>query len=115
MKHTIILAVLSALLSGCASSSIQTPSGHYEPRPRLAPASRVGDLLTLLEGCVIVADDGQPLGVITQNEFASNSLLNEYGKYGNKYSSTSIFNEYGTYGGEYSRLSPFNEFTTPAF
>ena len=70
------------------------------------------DLLTLLEGCVIVANDGQFLGKITTNEFDSKSLLNDYGEYGNPYSSTSIFNKYNNYGNEYSSLSPFNDYTT---
>ncbi len=60
---------------------------------------------------MIVAEDGQVLGLITSNAYNSDSFLNEFGRYGGKYSATSIWNEYGQYGGEYSRLSPFNPYT----
>lgn len=65
-----------------------------------------------LQGSIIIADDGQPLGRITTNEFDQSSLLNEFGKYGSEFSSTSIFNKFGTYGSEFSQFSPFNKFTT---
>jgi hypothetical protein len=64
-----------------------------------------------LEGTIIIADDGQLLGVITTNEFNSNSIINEFGKYGNKFNANSIFNEFGKYGNVFSSLSPFNQFT----
>jgi hypothetical protein len=70
------------------------------------------DLVMALEGAVIVAHDGQPLGTITQNEVAANSILNEVGRYGSEVSSVSIFNPVGRYGSEVSSLSPFNEFAT---
>jgi hypothetical protein len=81
------------------------------PQP-LSGRDESPDLLTLLEGCVIVANDGQFLGKITTNQFDSKSIINEYGEYGNPYSSTSIFNKYNNYGNEYSSLSPFNDYTT---
>lgn len=120
MKPIVLLAALSVLLGGCAAPPVQAPASYQQPqqhepgpqRPRAVPTTSVADLLTLLEGCVIVAEDGQALGVITQNEFAANSLLNEFGKYGSEFSLTSIFNEFGKYGSEFSRLSPFNEFTS---
>ena len=76
----------------------------------ISPAAS-SDLLTLLEGCIVVANDGQPLGMITTNSLVPNSLLNEFGKYGSEFSPTSIFNQFGKYGGEFSPLSPYNEFT----
>jgi hypothetical protein len=60
----------------------------------------------------IVANDGQYLGKLTTNTFDSDSILNEFGPYGNEYSPTSIFNEYSTYGSEFSSDSPFNEYST---
>jgi hypothetical protein len=68
--------------------------------------------LDALEGASIVANDGQFLGIISQNHFKDTSISNEFGKYGSKFSSTSIFNEFGKYGGEFSSLSPFNQFTS---
>lgn len=125
-----------ALLSGCASlkdpglwqamsqsgSQFQYP-GVYQPQtfsyappaavvpfPNQAPtaATAIDDLVTRLEGSVIIAEDGQFLGRITTNDFASDSILNEYGRYGSEVSLVSIFNTYAKYGNEYSRLSPFN-------
>ncbi len=120
MKLIIQLALLSILFTGCAGPSVRSPTGYQQPqqyapkpqRQRSVPATGGVDLLTLLEGCVVVANDGQPLGVITQNEFAANSILNEFGKYGSEFSATSIFNQFGKYGSEFSQLSPFNEFTS---
>lgn len=60
----------------------------------------------------IIAEDGQFLGKLTNNEYDTDSLLNEYGPYGSEYSPTSIFNEYGNYGSEFSALSPFNEYSS---
>jgi hypothetical protein len=118
------LLLPTLLIAGCAAPSNHAPTSTYAPQPleqRERPvrdveplrqrAATSDDVLTSLEGCVIVANDGQPLGVITQNEFAANSILNEFGKYGSEFSATSIFNQFGKYGGEFSRLSPFNQFT----
>jgi hypothetical protein len=46
-------------------------------------------------------DDGQPLGVITQNELAANPILNEFGKNGSEFGGFSIFNQFGKYGSEF--------------
>ncbi len=43
--------------------------------------------------CIVVAQDGQPLGVISTNAFDSDSLANPYGTYGSKYGLNSIWNE----------------------
>ena len=75
-------------------------------------ASLAQSSLDALEGASIVANDGQFLGIISQNKFKDTSISNEFGKYGGKFSSTSIFNEFGKYGGEFSLLSPFNQFTS---
>lgn len=123
------IALEFLLLAGCVAPERQTPTTSTSPRtirPRSLPEGHdqaevqgrtggratAGDLLALLEGSRILADDGQFLGVITQNQFSSDSILNEFGRYGSEFSTTSIFNEFGRYGGEFSRLSPFNEFTT---
>ena len=65
-----------------------------------------------LEGCRIVADDGEFLGIISKNAIDAKSILNEIGKYGSQISSVSIFNTIGKYGSEISSLSPFNEITS---
>jgi hypothetical protein len=52
------------------------------------------------------------LGKLNANDYDSESIWNEYGKYGNSYNSNSIWNEYGRYGNEYSQYSPFNEYAS---
>lgn len=114
MKLPIVLAFL-LLLAGCVVPQYypQPSAGAASyPTPVVrAPAAPVGDLRSVLEGCSIIAEDGQMLGVITSNSYDTKSFLNEYGTYGSKYSSTSIWNEYGQYGGQYSSMSPFNSYT----
>jgi len=82
--------------------------GLVPPRSITVPAAGA-DLVTLLEGCVIIANDGQFLGRITRNEVTHDSILNEVGRYGSEVSPTSIFNQVGRYGSEVSPLSAFNE------
>ncbi len=77
-------------------------------QPVERPPMRVRNPLATIEGCFILAEDKQYLGKITWNEFDSESILNEFGRYGGKFSSTSIFNEFGRYGGEIALYSPFN-------
>lgn len=66
-----------------------------------------------LSGASIIAQDEKQtfLGTIS-NEFASNSIYNEFGNYGSEFSSSSIWNEFSTFGSEFSSLSPFNEYTS---
>ena len=52
------------------------------------------------------------LGKLNASEYDSESIWNEYGKYGSEYNSNSIWNEYGKYGSEYSNYSPFNEYAS---
>lgn len=52
------------------------------------------------------------LGCLTSSPYDSDSVWNDYGKYGNPYSSKSIWNPYSTYGNEFSSYSPFNEFAS---
>ena len=50
------------------------------------------------------------LGCLTCSEYASDSVLNEYGSYGSPYAMNSIHNSYGSYGSAYSDLSPCNSY-----
>ncbi|ATA90849.1 hypothetical protein CGC56_00860 [Capnocytophaga canimorsus] len=50
------------------------------------------------------------LGCLNCDNYNSDSVWNEYGKYGNSYNSNSIWNEYGNYGGGYSDTSPWNRY-----
>lgn len=63
-----------------------------------------------LQGCLIVADDGEFLGLI-ESAHHPKSIMNKHGEHGSEHRMTSIFNRHGQYGGDYSRLSPFNPHT----
>ena len=85
-----------------------TPESSAERTPEIgAPMD-----FAALEGCRIVAHNGQALGLISSDKYLSDSIMNPYGDYGNQYSGNSIFHEYGQYGSQYSALSPFNEYAT---
>jgi hypothetical protein len=62
----------------------------------------------------IEASDGTYLGSLVSNNFAADSIFNEFGPYGSQFSPTSIFNQFGTYGNPYSPLSPYNQFSRTA-
>lgn len=62
-----------------------------------------------LYGAKLFASDGTFLGVITSNSYDSDSIFNDYGKYGSDYSSESIWNDYSDYGDEYNSKSAFND------
>lgn len=64
-------------------------------------------------GAVVMADDGQFLGVFTCNRFAGDGIFNRFGSYGSRFSGTSIWNRFGQYGGRFGAYSPFNSFATP--
>lgn len=51
------------------------------------------------------------LGSLSASKFHKDSILNQFGSFGNPYSATSIWNDYCPYGGEFSIHSPFNEFS----
>jgi hypothetical protein len=58
---------------------------------------------------VFAQDSGQQyLGYITHSKYDAESIINDYGTYGNRYSSTSIRNSYSSYGSLYSTYSAYN-------
>lgn len=56
-------------------------------------------------------DHDDYLGCLNCTKYDSNSIWNEYGKYGSIYESKSIWNKYGTYGNEYNFGSPWNPYS----
>ena len=52
------------------------------------------------------------LGCLECSEFASDSICNGFGKYGNEFSSAGLFNEFAAYGNEFSSKSPWNEYSS---
>lgn len=63
-------------------------------------------------GGVIIADNGQDLGVINTNRFDSDSIANPFGTFGSTFNPLSIWNRFGTYGGSFNNLSPYSRFTS---
>lgn len=73
----------------------------------------VSNPISILDGeAILIAHDGTYLGLISSNQYDSQSIINPYGSYGSKYASKSIMNQYGSYGGEYASKSPFNKYTS---
>lgn len=58
----------------------------------------------------IYAPDGTYLGVLSSNEYDTDSVSNRYGRYGDPYSPDSINNPYGRYGDPYSPDSVTNPY-----
>ena len=67
--------------------------------------------IVIVTELLLIADDGQFLGVVNDNPFDQDSIANQFGTYGSESGSLSIWNQFGTYGSDFSQLSPWNEFT----
>lgn len=58
-----------------------------------------------------MAADGTYLGVVSSNQYSSDSVCNQYGSYGSPYATKSVRNQYGSYGSPYATYSAYNEYT----
>ena len=116
MKKMLIIFIFVTSLSLITAENVGLLRGRQLRRQhdRLARTrtKAVYSGFSSLIGCVIIADDGTFLGIITTDNYSSKSILNKYGNYGDIYSDTSIFNDYSKYGGNYSDLSAFNSFAS---
>jgi len=65
-------------------------------------------------GMYIFAQDAnsQYLGLITDNIYNTESIINDYGTYGSQYSTTSIRNQYSTYGSATNTYSAYNQYSS---
>lgn len=52
------------------------------------------------------------LGCFNCSKFDSDSVCNDYGKFGNKYATSGLWNEYAGFGNKYSSYSPWNEYSS---
>jgi hypothetical protein len=77
----------------------------------IAPEGLTQTALEDLQGTDLIAADGTYLGKVTNDPYSQESLMNQYGPYGNPYNASSIFNKYGPYGNPYSGYSPYNQYT----
>ena len=89
------------------TSSVDIP---VQPPTRAAPASGGGGAarLELWGG----ASYGTFLGCWSCNQFAADSVFNEFGRHGSRFSSTSIWNHFSQYGSQFATYSACNEFTS---
>jgi len=105
----LLLCVLSFVLTGCNAPTLQT----------------VGSALTAIGGgntsspapvsegkIMLFGGQGHRayLGCLNCSQYASDSLFNSYGNFGNRYSQTSIFNHYSEFGSPYSSFSACNRY-----
>ena len=100
MKTFLKSLIIIFLLFGCSKVSISEENYNYN-----IPS---GTILLIYGG----QDHKDYLGKINASKYDSESIWNEYGKYGSRYNSKSIWNEYGTYGSKYNSYSPFNDYAS---
>ena len=53
------------------------------------------------------------LGCVDCGEFSSDSICNEFGKYGNEFNTGSISNDFGKYGNSFASQSPYRYWWIP--
>ena len=104
-NYYVTLTVMDNSGETTSTSKTITVTGNVTP-----PTN--SDNLNYLEGAIIIANDNQYLGKISQNQYDLDSINNRFGNYGSEFSLYSIFNSFGTYGSKFSILSPFNQFNT---
>jgi len=78
-------------------------------QPRQKPASKITKFDQLDGKAVIIASDGEFLGLVSSNSFDSKSIMNDVGRHGSDVASKSIFNSVGRYGSDVSTQSPWND------
>ncbi len=129
MKGFAIAAIALSLLVGCSSKKVSGQAGGLMPEVQspvaqsLAPISQ--PLGTNPSGATVslppqqlaqgdnaplqvVGRDHTFLGVVSNNQYESQSICNQYGSFGSPYSQTSVWNKYGKYGGAYSDMGAYN-------
>jgi hypothetical protein len=52
------------------------------------------------------------LGCFSCNQFASDSVFNQFGRYGSRFSSASVWNHFSAYGSQFAATSACNQFAT---
>lgn len=56
----------------------------------------------------LAGQDGAFLGVVSSDQYATESICNQYGQFGSTYAAKSVWNKYGQYGGAYSLNGAYN-------
>lgn len=108
---SLVIGACCLLALGCSSAARQRVATTMNAAAAGASASgnQVSTAKIMLFGGV---DHRTYLGCLNCSEYATDSVLNQYGTYGNRYSSTSIWNRYSDYGSPYSLYSACNGYAS---
>lgn len=101
MKAFFKILITTILSLGCSKMTISEENYSYN--------LPLGSTTLLIYGG---KDNDEYLGKLNASKYDSESIWNQYGKYGSRYNSKSIWNGYGTYGSKYSSYSPFNNYAS---
>ncbi|MDE6872248.1 MAG: hypothetical protein K2J62_09065 [Bacteroidales bacterium] len=101
MKAFFKILITTILSLGCSKMTISEENYSYN--------LPLGSTTLLIYGG---KDNDEYLGKLNASKYDSESIWNQYGKYGSRYNSKSIWNQYGTYGSKYNTCSPFNDYAS---
>lgn len=59
-------------------------------------------------GTYLVGQDGVYLGVVSSDQYAAESICNQYGQFGSPYAAKSVWNKYAQYGGTHASNGAYN-------
>lgn len=88
--------------------SVTAPDVTVNPPVVQAPPPTSSARLELWDG----ASHTVFLGCFSCSQFASDSVFNQFGKYGSRFSSTSVSNHFSTYGSPFNNNSACNQFAS---
>ena len=126
MKTKIILIILAAITQLIYGQNLQKPgkiliqSGTKDStvviktiKSRILKSTSAINYCDYVN-CKIYAQDSkmQYLGITSQNQYDTESIINPYGEYGRIYSQTSIRNTISQYGNAFSNYSAYSSFAT---
>ena len=103
MRHSIVLAVLLSLCSGCSSAARHNvASAMSGAATGIAPPSKI----------MIFGGEGRRtyLGCLSCSEYSTDSVFNAYGDHGSRYSNESVWNHYSDFGSRYSNYGACNPY-----
>ena len=89
-----------------SSDTLSSDTLSFDAGP---PLGALSDACVQLQGGRVVDNDGDYFGRIA-SQYASESIFNPYGRYGNSYSLSSIWNQYAA-GSQYRSESPWNQYS----
>ena len=109
----ILLAILTAMtLAGCSSQALYNVvmfgNAYVEAKNK-----REGRLYTQKKLMLFGGHNNKVyLGCLSNSEYATDSIFNEYGLHGSTYAVNGIWNTISIYGSDYSQYSPWNSYAS---